>query len=687
MSLYKKMMYPVPYLFFTLLLIAKIHELYPNLLDIKPSEESRDYVENQKQFQLHHLITEQRHPKTWNLSHTIQNNTLEGIKMLLSVDEDISIKFHEMAENIAPLQQMADAIEYAITHGNKIYVYGCGATGRLAKQIESSFWRPFWARMRSQPQWEKICAALPDIENRLIGEMTGADRALISSLEGFEDLQLIGKLQLQDHHIGPDDVVLAVTEGGETSSVIGTILTAWNQCGKSAENGQKLLYFIYNNPDHVLLSLDRSRSVIENPGITKICLNTGPQAITGSTRMQATTSETFVIGIVLEQAIMQLLQPYCSEETLAHLGFDPTLTLKKRLLSFCLIQQAVANVAQQIADLTDLEAAVYAKGGKSTYFAKNALVTVFTDATERAPTFRLFPLDPIGSDKKSWIQVWTCANNATAAWQQFLGRPFRGLKRSYYEGPFTTQINNVYLQRSALKSLENAGNDQQRLYDFSMSCDKCNPCEKDIGVIALLENEMDALLQPESLLVQWLSLLTQARANAGVVIILPHMLSSTDPLLQKIAMLTPQAQIIQLPLPITTKSNLSLDPLQIRQHIGLKMLLNAHSTGIMAKLGRIVGNTMTHVNPGNLKLIGRATFLILSHVNAHLNEPISYEDANALLFEAMDWTKTHQKAGKNAEVGLCIVRILETARTQSKISWETAETILQQHGLEKFLKN
>ena len=31
--------------------------------------------------------------------------------------------------------------------------------------------------------------------------MTGGDRALISSLEGLEDLQLIGQIQLEDHNI------------------------------------------------------------------------------------------------------------------------------------------------------------------------------------------------------------------------------------------------------------------------------------------------------------------------------------------------------------------------------------------------------------------------------------------------------------------------------------------------------
>jgi N-acetylmuramic acid 6-phosphate etherase len=52
-----------------------------------------------------------------------------------------------------------------------------------------------------------------------------------------------------------------------------------------------------------LLHLDRCRLVLEDSFISKIELCTGPQAVTGSTRMQATTIETFVIGIIFEEAI------------------------------------------------------------------------------------------------------------------------------------------------------------------------------------------------------------------------------------------------------------------------------------------------------------------------------------------------------------------------------------------------
>ena len=36
-----------------------------SLMGLGPRDISRDYVDNKKQFQLHELVTEKRHPKTW----------------------------------------------------------------------------------------------------------------------------------------------------------------------------------------------------------------------------------------------------------------------------------------------------------------------------------------------------------------------------------------------------------------------------------------------------------------------------------------------------------------------------------------------------------------------------------------------------------------------------------------------
>ena len=102
--------------------------------------------------------------------------------------------------------------------------------------------------------------------------------------------------------------MLSVTERGETSSVIGTIIAALRQYGEDPTGASNKLYFIYNKPSEVLMPFERSRMVIENPHITKIQLSTGPQSIGGSTRMKTSTREQFVISILLEEALIRSLQ-------------------------------------------------------------------------------------------------------------------------------------------------------------------------------------------------------------------------------------------------------------------------------------------------------------------------------------------------------------------------------------------
>jgi hypothetical protein len=141
------------------------------------------------------------------------------------------------------------------------------------------------------------------------------------------------------------------------------------------------------------------------------------------------------------------------------------------------------------------------------------------------------------------------------------------------------------------------------------------------------------------------------------------------------------------------------DPFSLNQQIALKILLNAHSTAVMARLGKVIGNTMTNVSPSNLKLIGRATYLIQSHVNDVLQrpewvklhgirKPISYGEANAVLFEAIDFLKYRKReAGQTAEVAISIIRILESLRHKGGISQRQALQIIQKTELSQYLSS
>jgi len=675
------------------------------LLGVEAPPESIDYVQNKTQFQLHTLLTEQRHPKTWNLSERIAKDTAAGLRTLFSVDEDIVARLNTLASETKEVDQAAGAIVEAVQSGNKIYIYGCGATGRLAKQMESSFWRPFWKKVRSQDKiWAKLRGAVPeDVEERLIGEMTGADRALISSLEGFEDLQLIGRLQLRDRAVRKGDVVICVTEGGETSSVIGTILGALDQWkaepGYDPAVSRKNLYFVYNNPDDKLLPFLRSRAVIEEPGITKINLTTGPQAITGSTRMQATTIETYVVGSILQAASRRMLGQALSPKEMGRIGFEGNALLGESFRGFARLLESVKAAVPAVAPFTDIETAVYRAGRFSTYFSGSGLITVFIDSTERSPTFRLLPLDTVTEPKRRcWIQVWTGAPTANDAWLAFLGRPFRGLNPELYKKSFEGEIEDSYLRTVALESLKRAGNDQASLYDFSFSSFNLKnrgPEKGDLGVAVCLSPEEGELERGDSYIRRFIDLF--AKSGARVVLVIVTGLPDGDVARIEKVLREDMAGNANALYVLPVRIDAANDPFGLKPQIAAKMLLNAHSTAVMTKLGKVIGNTMTNVSPSNLKLIGRATFLIQSHVNDALSrpqwvrtlgrrKPISYGEANAVLFDSISYLKgKREMTGQIAEVGLSIIRILESLKQKRGLTSDEALKILEKTGLSAYL--
>ena len=453
-----------------------------------------------------------------------------GLGQLLSVDDDITAKMDFLlsdAASFATITSLQSSILRTLRSHRQIYVYGCGATGRLAKLMESTFWRPFWRRMRASPYWSRISEHVSStIDDSLIGEMTGADRALISSLEGFEDLLLIGELQLHDRGVKRGDLVIGVTEGGETSSVIGTVLAGlhqWNESGASEAEIKEHLFFVYNNPDHLLAPFHRSASVLNESRISKLNLATGPQAITGSTRMQATTSETFVIATALHCALDEFLRHTVglNGDEMASIGFagEPS-TVRTKLREFAQILTSVKEATRDLSVFTRWESECYSKHHFTTYFAQAGLMTVFIDSTERSPTFRLFALDTTTQDqRKAWIQVWTDATDIESAWVSFLGRKFRGMEESQYLARFQSEIVDPYLKATALRSLPNAGNDQERLYDFSFGEENIKRrggiAPGDVGCLTLMnENEYVLLRDPSSAPSRFIRLFTSTPTAA-----------------------------------------------------------------------------------------------------------------------------------------------------------------------------
>jgi len=88
----------------------------------------------------------------------------------------------------------------------------------------------------------------------------------------------------------------------------------------------------------------------------------------------------------------------------------------------------------------------------------------------------------------------------------------------------------------------------------------------------------------------------------------------------------------------------------------------------MVRLGRVMGNMMIYVVPGNLKLIDRAT----RYVSRLTNLP--YDRANELLFEVIEYVEPRMKSDRAYPpvVGLAVVR------ARQNCSNEAAEKFLQE---------
>jgi len=340
------------------------------------------------QFKLGKLVTESSHPETRDLSQLAKENLPLAIEKLKKLDDYVMQVLIEKKKDIYYLREI---IGDTIKSGNDIYFCGCGATGRLSLTIET-----IWRQMHSGD----------DFENRVFSFMAGGDVALIRSIENFEDFPQYGAKQLIEAGFQDGDLLIGTTEGGETPFVIGAV-------EKASEVSRRKPFFLYCNPDDLLIeSAERSKRVIQNPGIEKINLTVGPMAVTGSTRMQSST-------ILLAAAGIPLFY-YNSNNKVIGAEID----------SFAEFWRSsdISFISRFISRESDF----YKKGEYLLYETDNQLgITVMTDTTERSPTFSLFPFENVAENETDFSLCYLYMpqySTSEDAWNKLLWRKPRTLE-------------------------------------------------------------------------------------------------------------------------------------------------------------------------------------------------------------------------------------------------------------------
>ena len=542
---------------------------------------ARHFIDCEKQFHLGFLPTEQSNPITATLEEDFRRSTLAGVQCLQRGDRQIPITMRHVfaGEKFAKL---VDSMERTLrAPKGRIVFSGCGATGRLSILLES-MWRDFFHRRAAE-----LTPAERALADRSASIMTGGDFALIKSVESFEDSIPGGERQARDLGVGEGDTFVAITEGGETSSVLGTLRYA-------AAHGARC-FLVFNNPAYLLRDrLDRCREAIDNPKVTVLDIYCGSMGLAGSTRMQATTSEQLLGSCALEAALARVL-PRFAQET----AKDYTVAFEKLLATL-----ESPGVRADIAGAIDFEKALYAKGGRVTYFADDCMLDLFTDTTERSPTFMLPPFR--STDERDLAQSWAFVKNplhrTAACWDALFHRDVRCLEwtRDDYAAPGMPA-----LKKGMLPKIGRAC-----LMKYPIGCETTP--ERFAGVpsaaVIVRAGEQDADFE------------SAARAQAA-----------------------PFGETRLFAVCATDRS-----ALEVWKHLAVKLTFNNLSTGTMAAMGRVAGNWMSWVSISNKKLVDRGIRLLVELGR------IDYEEAAQRLFAAEEWIEARDWTGKETP---CAVQV------------------------------
>ncbi|MGN6748593.1 MAG: N-acetylmuramic acid 6-phosphate etherase, partial [Xanthobacteraceae bacterium] len=169
------------------------------------------------------------------------------------------------------IQAAAAAMQARLSGSGRLIYVGAGTSGRLAVQDGAELIPTF--------NWPA---------DRLLLLMAGGKDALLRSVEGAEDAVDQAAQLVRQHAITPADVIIAVAASGTTPFTLA--------CMREAKRRGAFAIGIANNTSTPLL-VDADCPIL---------LDTGPEAIAGSTRMKAGTAQRVALNLLSTLVMIRL---------------------------------------------------------------------------------------------------------------------------------------------------------------------------------------------------------------------------------------------------------------------------------------------------------------------------------------------------------------------------------------------
>jgi len=216
-----------------------------------------------------HLLTEQANPRSSELD-TLSCSDLVN----LFISEDLKPQ-QAVAAASAAITDAVEQISQRLARGGRLFYVGAGTSGRLgvldAAECPPTFCSP------------------PELVQ---GILAGGAAALLKSSEGLEDLRAGGVEDLNARHFGPGDCLIGIAAGGTTPYVHGALDHAMNV-------GALAIAMACVPADQAPM-----------PCTIDIRLLTGPELLTGSTRLKAGTATKMALNVISTAVMVRLGKVY-----------------------------------------------------------------------------------------------------------------------------------------------------------------------------------------------------------------------------------------------------------------------------------------------------------------------------------------------------------------------------------------
>lgn len=215
-------------------------------------------------------LTERRNPRTASIDLA---SPLEIVDLIQAEDRTVPDAVATQRDAIA---RTIELVEHAFRAGGRLFYVGAGTSGRLGV-LDASECPPTFGTNPEMVQ----------------GIIAGGLDALVRSQEGSEDVETDGAAAIDARNAGPNDVVVGIAASGTTPYVRAAL-------ERAKKRGARTVIVACSPPP---------ANVVEQVDIA-ILPFTGPEVVTGSTRLKAGTATKLVLNTITTGAMIRLGKTY-----------------------------------------------------------------------------------------------------------------------------------------------------------------------------------------------------------------------------------------------------------------------------------------------------------------------------------------------------------------------------------------